>query len=145
MNEPERKPTSSAMAPGELVGLLALAVTLIAALWLAQHYLDGLGQTALEDTVAMSDALARGRFVILLGAALILSTAAVLGRLVWRIGKATIEQQHFPPEGIVSVEWRSRDGAEAVRLGELFCRVGLATGAIGVVGAIVAIVYALSI
>jgi hypothetical protein len=144
MNEPEKKPSPSAIAPGEVVGFLALAITLIALLWIVQKYLHGLGERADVGAASVADTLAKVRLIVMFSAVLVLASAAVLGRLLWKIGKAAIDQRHFPPAGVVAIEVRSqRDGDEAMGVGRMLCQLGIAIAAIGVVAAAIGTMFAL--
>jgi hypothetical protein len=143
MNETDGKPKVRAMAPGETVGLLALAVSLLAALWMVHRYLHGLGDRAVVGPADFQQALGQVRMVLLFAAALLLASAAVLGRLLWRIGQAAIAQEHFPPAGVTPVDARvPRDGAAAKRLGGIMCKLGIATAVAGVIAAALAAAYA---
>ena len=142
MNEPEKKP--SAIAPGEVVGFLALGVTLIALLWIVQKYLHGLGERADMGGESVSETLQKIRIIVLLSALLVLASAAVLGRLLWKIGKAAIDQKHFPPAGVVAIDVKAqRDGEAALGVGRMLCQLGMGVGAIGVVAAAIGVMFAM--
>lgn len=144
MNEPEKKPSSSAIAPGEVIGFLALAVTLIALLWIVQKYLHGLGERVDLGDETVTDTLAKVRVIVMLSALLVLSSATVLGRLLWKIGKAAIDQKHFPPAGVVAIDVRAqRDGEAALGVGRMLCQLGMAVAAIGVVAAAIGVTFAM--
>ena len=142
MNEPEKKP--SAIAPGEVIGFLALGVTLIALLWIVQKYLHGLGERADMGGASVTETLQKIRVIVMFSAVLVLASAAVLGRLLWKIGKAAIDQKHFPPAGVVAIDVRAqRDGEAALGVGRMLCQLGMGIAAIGVVAAAIGVMFAL--
>ena len=144
MNEPQKKPSSSAIAPGEVVGFLALAVTLIALLWIIQKYLHGLGERVDLGAAPVPEIMSKVRIIVMLAAVLVLASAAVLGRLLWKIGTAAIDQRHFPPSGVVALEVRAqRDGDDALGVGRMLCQLGIGIAIIGIVAAAIGVTFAL--
>ena len=121
--------------------LLVAAVVLI--LVVAYQVLHGLAASAGSDDRVREVLTIQAR-VILVAAALVLAAATALAVVLWRLAKATLAQERFPPEGLPRMlDAEPRKGVAAIYLGRGLRRAAVASALAGLLLSLSAAWFAL--
>ena len=127
----------------EHAGTLALFAIVLAVLVLAYHVLHDLSARAARGE-GVSEALGYQRKLIGFSAVLVLVTATTLAALLWRLARATLRQEVFPPAGLPKLlDAKPRKGVAAIYLGRRLRVAALFSGLGGLALALAAAWYAL--
>jgi len=116
----------------EQAGTALLVVAVVVILVLAYRVLHGMSVRAAHGE-AVREILDYQRGLILFAAVLVLATAIALALLLWRLGRATLEQEIFPPAGLPKlIEAEPRRGVAAIYLGRRLRQAAVAAAVSGI-------------
>ena len=128
--------TSSSTPPNgwrEHAATVALVAGVVGVLVLAYHVLHTLSLRAAGGE-GVGEALAYQHKVMGFAAILVLVTTTTLAALLWRLGRATLAQERFPPDNVQKLlDARPRKGVAAIYLGRRLM-LAAAIAALGGVG-----------
>jgi hypothetical protein len=140
--------TTNETPPGERrqdAATILLVIGVALALVLAYQVLRGLAVDA-ENGERVREVLTFQARVILVAAAVVLATASILAAMLWRLAKATLAQERFPPEGLPKLlDAQPRKGVAAIYLGRNLRRAALVSAIAGIALALSAGWFALGL